>query len=180
VFSVANFYMLRRNYGAAISRYKEVMTKYADYSKMPNTLYNLAEALKGAGNPEEAVIYYARVITEYPLSERVDAAKEQLTALKEPIPEPNPVALARAQQASHDDQGLLGKMIRMFKSRPAVPTETSAASDASEAGTSNDSAPAPVRGGTTASPAAGGTPANGGGTFTVDPKVDKTESAKKP
>jgi outer membrane protein assembly factor BamD len=178
VYGVASFYMLQRNYSAATSRYKEVMTKYPDYSKMPNTLFNLADALRQAGNDQESVIYYARVVTEHPLSDRVDAAKQRLTALNQPIPDPNPVALARAQQTPREDRSIFTKMFGMFKSRPPVPTETSAATSAEEETTGTDEAPAPVRGGT-ASPT--GTSTGGTSTFTLDPKVvDKPDTTKKP
>src|SRR6185369_10801657 len=100
---IGNFYMLHKNWAAAVSRYKEVMTKYPDYSRLPDTLFNLAEGLRQAGNEKEAVIYYARVVTEHPLSDRTDDAKQRLTSLNEPVPEPNPVALARAQQATRED-----------------------------------------------------------------------------
>jgi hypothetical protein len=155
-----------RNYGAAVSRYKEVMLKYPDFTKMPDTLFNVAEALRNAGNEEEAVIYYARVVTEHPLSEQTGDAKNRLVALNQPIPQPNPVALA----------------VGMFKSRPPVPTDTGAVSDPEEAGAATDSAPAPVRGGTTgaAGSTSGGNAA--GGAFQVDPKVinNKPEPVKQP
>ena len=109
-YAVGNFYMLHRNWAAAISRYKEVMLKYPDYIRAPDTLFNLAEGLRNAGNENEAVIYYARVIMEHPLSGQVPDAKQRLTALKQPIPEPNAVALARAQQSPRDDKSILGKM----------------------------------------------------------------------
>src|SRR5215510_11344655 len=180
VYGVGNFYMLHRNYTAAVSRYKEVMTKYPDYSKMPSALFNVAEALRNAGNEKEAAIYYARVITEHPISEQVNSAKQRLIAMNEPIPEPNPGALARAQQNQREDRGLLAKMIGMFKSRPPVPTDTAAASDAEDASSSSDSAVAPVRGGTT-----GTSGTNSGGnanpsTFNLDPKViEKAGPTKK-
>src|SRR5262245_11825842 len=109
-YGVGNFYVLHRHYAAAVSRYKELMTKYPDYSRMPDTLFNLAEALRHAGNDQEAAIYYARIVMEHPVSDRVGDAKQRLTALNQPIPEPNPVALARAQQTQHDDKSILGKM----------------------------------------------------------------------
>jgi len=170
---VGNFYMLHRNYAAAVSRYKEIATKYPDYSKMPDTLFGLAEALRRAGNDPEAAIYYARIVVEHPVSDRADEAKKHLAALNQPIPEPNPVALARAQQTSHDDKSILGKMFGMFKSRPAVPTETSARSSADEDSSAADSgAPGPVRGGTTGGAAAGSSNTNGSDTnFNINPKV---------
>jgi outer membrane protein assembly factor BamD len=175
---VGNFYMLHRNYAAAISRYKEVMTKYPDYSGMPEALFSLAEALRNAGNEEESVIYYARVITEHPLASRVANAKERLTALNEPIPQPNPVALARAQQFPREERGLFTKVLGMFKSRPPVPTETTAASDPGEANTGEESAPAPVRGGSAGS--GGNSPNVTNTTFTLDPKVGEKPEPKKP
>jgi outer membrane protein assembly factor BamD len=162
VYKIGNFYYLRKAYPAAISRYKEIMTKYPDYSRMPDTLYYLAEALQEGGNNAEAAIYYARIVTDHPLSTRVDDAKHRLTALNVPIPEPNPVALARAQAVVHDDRGVLGKLIDVFYKRPPVSTETAAASTAAQE--EGASAPAGVRGGTS-----GGS--GDSGDFNIDPKV---------
>src|SRR4029079_17254862 len=125
VYNVANFYILHRNYAAAVSRYKEVMLKYPDYSQMPDALFSLAEALRHAGNDKEAAIYYGRIIMEHPISTRVSDAKEHLTAMNQPIPEPSPGAVARAQELAlvrAEDRSILGKMFGMFKSRPPVPT----------------------------------------------------------
>jgi outer membrane protein assembly factor BamD len=167
---VADFYKLHRNYGAAISRYKEVMTKYPDYSRMPDTLFDLADSLHHAGNDKEAAIYYARIVVEHPLSARVTDAKHALTAANEPIPDPNPGALARAQQEVHEDKGVLGRLFGPFKSRPNVPTKTEAASSADDAG-ATDTAPTPVRGGTTGT-SGGAAPAGGNTTsFGIDSKV---------
>ncbi len=177
--SIGDYYMLHRNYAAAVSRYKEITVKYPDYSRMPGTLFNLAEGLRHAGNDQEAAIYYARIITEHPLSDRVDNAKQRLTALNQPIPEPNPVALARAQQLPRDDKSMLGKMVGMFKSRPAVPTETNAKSSAEDA-SSTDTPATPIRGGTSGTSGSTGSGNGNGSSFSVDPKVIDKEPAKKP
>jgi outer membrane protein assembly factor BamD len=164
---VADFYYLRKSYPAAIARYKEIMTKYPDYSRMPESLYYLAESLRYNNNQPEAAIYYARIVTDHPLSGRVDEAKRRLTAMNMPIPEANPVALARAQAATpRDDRGVLGKMIAVFYRRPPVSTETSAASSAAEEEAAT--APASVRGGTSG---AGSGSGDGAGDFSIDPKV---------
>src|SRR5213594_1501310 len=42
VFRIGNFYLLRRSYAAAIDRYKEIAKKYPDFSRTPDTLFNLA------------------------------------------------------------------------------------------------------------------------------------------
>jgi outer membrane assembly lipoprotein YfiO len=162
--SVGNFYYMRKSYPAAVARYKEVMTKYPDYSKMPDTLYFLAESLRLTDNAAEAAIYYARIVTDHPLSARVAQAKQNLIALNVPVPEPNPVALARAKAAiPADDKGVIGKVLNAFIYKSPVSTQTGAASTAAEEEAST-AAPTSVRGGT------GGT-SDGGGGFDINPSV---------
>jgi outer membrane protein assembly factor BamD len=179
---IGDQYFRQGNYIAAISRYKEIMTKYPDYSRMPETLFNFAESLRRAGAEQESISYYARIVTDYPLSQKVADAKHELKALNQPIPEPNPVALARAQ-APRDDQGVLGKMVALLKGRPSVPRDTEAASSAATSEETSEPVSAPVRGGVVASPGngtnAGG---NGSNSFSIDPKIDGKgqQPAKKP
>src|SRR5437588_1395720 len=133
VYKVGTFYYQRKSYPAAVARYKEIMTKYPDYSRMPDTLYYLAESLRLNNNEPEAAIYYSRIVTDHPLSNRISSAKQRLTAMNIPVPEPNPVALARAQaEVPRDDRGVLGKVINGFLHKPAVSTQTAAASSASQ------------------------------------------------
>jgi outer membrane protein assembly factor BamD len=161
---VGNFYYSRKAYPAAIARYKEIMTKYPDFSRMPDALYYLAESLRQSNNEAEAAVYYERIVTDHPLSNRVAPAKQQLVALKVPIPEPNPVALARAQaEGPHDDDnGVLGKVISAFMHKRVVSTDTAAASSAAQTEEA-EAAPSTVRGGT------GGTGDTGG--FDIDSAV---------
>lgn len=151
VYKVANFYYLKKIYPAAADRYKEVLTKYPDYSGSADVLFYLAESLRRNNNEPESAIYYARIVSEHPLSERVDDAKQRLTTMNMPIPEPNPAALARGPQAPHDEKGVFGKIVSMFSRRPSVSTETDAASV--EDGTAEQ------------------TDDGGSGTFSIDPKV---------
>src|SRR5262249_50276741 len=79
---VGNFYFIsHKDYGAAISRDREVATKYPDYSRMPQTLFSLADGLQHVGNDKEAAIYYSRIVSDHPLSDRVALAKQRLTVL---------------------------------------------------------------------------------------------------
>jgi outer membrane protein assembly factor BamD len=148
VFKIGNFYYLRRSYPAAADRYKEVLTKYPDFSGAPDALFNLAEALRQNNNEPESAIYYARIVSEHPKSERVNDAKQRLTAMHQPIPEPNPVALARAQQTPVE-RGLFAKMFGMFGRRPPVPvTDENVGQEESTSDDDKDT-----------------------GTFSIDPKV---------
>jgi outer membrane protein assembly factor BamD len=153
VYRIGNFYYLKKSYPAAADRYKEVLTKYPDFSGSPEALFHLAEALRQNNNEPESAIYYARIVSEHPRSERVNEAKQRLTAMNRPIPEPNPVALARAQQTPVDDRGILGKMFGMFSRRPPVPVVTDTSEDGSVEQTGDKDT----------------------GTFSIDPKVVQPE-----
>ena len=149
VYKIGNFYYLRKSYPAAADRYREVLTKYPDFFGVPEALFNLAESLRQNNNEPESAIYYARIVSEHPRSERVNDAKQRLIAMNQPIPEPNPVALARVQQAPVEERGLFGKMFGMFGRRPPVPVSTGAsAEDGPGEQTDTDT-----------------------GTFSIDPKV---------
>lgn len=124
VYRIGNFYYLRKSYPAAADRYKEVLTKYRDFSGAPDALFNLAEVLRHNNNEPESAIYYARVVSEYPFSARVNEAKQRLIAMNKPIPEPSPAALARAQQPPLEERGLFARMFGMFSRRPPVPEAT--------------------------------------------------------
>jgi outer membrane protein assembly factor BamD len=182
VAGVGDQYFKKQIYPAASSRYQEVITKYPDYSRMPETLFNLAESLRLTGNEPESATYYSRIVVEHPLSSKVNDAKKRLIDMSIPVPAPNPVALARAQESAHDDNGVLGKFFSVLRSRPPVPTDTAAASTAAAEETSTDSAPTPVRGGVSAGTNTNAGGGNGGnGSFSVDPaKVNKASQPKKP
>jgi outer membrane protein assembly factor BamD len=161
VYKIGNFYYLRKSYPAAADRYREVVTKYPDFSGAPDALFNLAEALRHNNNEPESAIYYARVVSEYPLSERVNEAKQQLTAMNRPIPQPSPAALARAQQTPLEERGVFGRVLGMFSRRPPVPIATTAEGD----GAQTDSNDEQTNSGNKDS-----------GSFSIDPKVVQPEN----
>jgi outer membrane protein assembly factor BamD len=125
-FNIANQYFLRKNYKAAVDRYKEIEEKWPDFSKMADTLYFHAESLRLAKNAESSGTLYAEVVADFPASPRAKMAKQRLIELNFPVPEPNPLAAPRP--ALQSDKNLLGKTVGVFKSHPTVPVSTSAAS----------------------------------------------------
>jgi hypothetical protein len=134
-------------------------------------LFSLADGLQHVGNDKEAAIYYARIVSDHPLSDRVSLSKQRLTALNEPIPEANPAALARAQQQNREEpSGVLGKLLLTLRPRPAVSDKTGAASDAKAEEASADTV-GPVRGGTVSNTTARPGATNDGSNFNIDPKV---------
>ena len=122
---IANQYFHQRNYKASIDRFNEIESKFPDFSKMDEVLFRHAESLRLTENGEAAGKYYAEVVSDYPMSKYVKDATLHLMELSLPVPPPNPAALQRPLQP---DKSLLGKTVGAFKSHPAVPAETGAAS----------------------------------------------------
>lgn len=129
VLKIANFYSTIRSNVAAIDRYREVLEKYPDFKKMPEVLYRMSETMRRSDNEGESIIYYARIIRDHPLSDRVEEAKERLKALNQPIPAVNTAALERAEASPPTEgRGLFGRMFGILGRRPDISTETTAAS----------------------------------------------------
>jgi len=151
-FRIANQYFLRRLYPASIDRYREIEEKWPDFSKMDLNLFELAESyrLNNPPNLELAGKYYAEVVRDYPLSTRAKQAKDRLEQMNLPVPAPNPIALA--PRSPQNDKGIFGKTFGVFKSHPAVPTDTNASSVRDPDSKDNSN--------------------SGKGSFSVDPKVN--------
>ena len=123
---ISNQYYHQKNYKATIDRLSEIELKYPDYSKMDVVLFTHAESLRLTENAEGAGKLYAELVSDYPMSKFVKDATQHLMELNLPVPPPNPAALQRTP--TQPDRSVLGKTVGAFKSKPAVPTETGAAS----------------------------------------------------
>lgn len=121
-YKVAKFYFTRGANPAARSRFEEILQKYPDFSEGDSVLWDLAQTLHRLKAPKDAVPYYARIITDYPLSPLVDDAKEQLTAMHQPVPRPTKAMLARAKadQAQRRGRDPLLKLGSLMSSGPDV------------------------------------------------------------
>ncbi len=96
-FRIAQFYYSKRAYPAARSRLQEIAESYPNFSKADAALWYLGRSLEALRRPKEAAGFYARVITEHPLSTYIEPVKERLAALNHPIPRPTRAVLARAE-----------------------------------------------------------------------------------
>ncbi len=83
----------------------------------------MAESYRKVEENQSASTYYAQIVRDFPLSDNVGDAKKRLVELKSPIPDPNPLALNRAQQGS-EGGGMFGWL---FGGGRNVSTETQAA-----------------------------------------------------
>jgi len=125
-YGISKQYFKNKNYPASIDRFKEIASKFPDFSKMDEVLFYYAESLRLTESADAAGKFYAEVVSDYPLSKYVKPASERLMELNLPVPPPNPAAMSRVP-AQQPDKGLFGKTVGAFKSHPAVPPNTGAA-----------------------------------------------------
>ncbi|MGA7617610.1 MAG: outer membrane protein assembly factor BamD [Thermoanaerobaculia bacterium] len=79
---VAEFYMKRGRYKAAMTRLNQVIDSYPDYEHRDQVFFDLATSLSHLGRKGEARLYYERIVSEFPKSDLANRAKEKLQDTK--------------------------------------------------------------------------------------------------
>ncbi len=121
-YKVAKFYYMKHANLAARSRFQDIAEKYPNFSRADSAMWYLGQTLERLKKQDEAASYYARIITDHPLSPYVVDAKERLVALHQPIPHPTKAMLARAQAdaARRPRRDVFEKFGGMMSSSPDV------------------------------------------------------------
>ncbi len=74
----------------AQARFRDILDKYPNFSFMDEVLYKLAVTYQIEEETDQAAKYFQEIVRDYPNSEYVEKAKEQLNLMGAEIPEPNP------------------------------------------------------------------------------------------
>src|ERR1700728_983264 len=123
-FVVGNFYWKREMNPAAANRLNALVDQYPLFSDSGEALYEAGDAYSKMGPRfrKQAGEMFARVLREYPLSNRADDAKRRLQDMEMPIPQADPNALARAkfEQANYHRQGVMSDMTSWMRGTPDV------------------------------------------------------------
>jgi len=151
-FGIGRFYYLRESYPASIARLRSLLEKYPLYSRADEAAYLLGQNYEGQmarmratptcdvkGLPrgcaseaakakyaeqftKDAAQAYDKIITRYPLMDRVDDARRRLAALHQPIPRPTKAAVAqnKAEIASRGESTMMQRMSGLIKKGPDV------------------------------------------------------------
>ena len=84
------------------SRFREIIDKYPHFGYMDEVLYKLANTYVVEEETDQAARYFQAIVRDYPNSEYVDKAKEQLELIGATIPEPDPdrMTITRPEDAS--------------------------------------------------------------------------------
>ena len=122
-FRVAEFYYIRNAYKAAGARLLELTNRYPLYSEADRANWMLAQIYEKTEHNDVAARYYARIVKDYPQSSLTGDAKAKLTKFGMPVPQPDPVALARMQkeqEAARNRPNILRRSMGVLKSGPDV------------------------------------------------------------
>lgn len=93
---IANFYYKQSvdykkgGLKGAQSRYREILDKYPNFNFMDEALFKLAVTYILEEETDQAARYFQQLVRDYPNSEYVEKAKEQLELIGATIPQPNP------------------------------------------------------------------------------------------
>jgi outer membrane protein assembly factor BamD len=112
-FVTGEFYHKRGSNAAAANRYKALVDQYPLYSKADEALWEEGDSYARMGprfRPMEGEALQ-KLVREYPLSPRADAARKRLQSLEIPVPEADPAAVARMKQ-DQENRGKAGMVSR--------------------------------------------------------------------
>jgi outer membrane protein assembly factor BamD len=123
-YRVGSFYYSKGVYYSAANRLQGIANHYPLFSKADEGLWKLGDSYQRLGPRarDRSAEAYSKLVREYPLSPYADAAKERLTALEKPIPDPDPVALARQKYELEnlEKPGMMSHFWGMFRKSPDV------------------------------------------------------------
>src|SRR2546425_604068 len=116
------FYHTKGSYPAAVNRLQAVVDQYPLFSDADEALWQLGDSYSRMGDRFEskAAAAYSHIVKDYPLSDRVQEATQKLQALKQPVPEADPVAYARMkyETENRDKVGMMSHLWGIFKHSP--------------------------------------------------------------
>jgi outer membrane protein assembly factor BamD len=123
-FVVGNFYWKREMNPAAANRLNALVDQYPLYSKAGESLYEAGDSYSKMGPRfrKQAGDMFARIVRDYPLSERAEDAKHRLEDLELPVPPVNQAAYDREkfEIENYKHPSLLNRSTAWIHSGPDV------------------------------------------------------------
>lgn len=123
-FRVGTFYHTKGSHPAAANRLQALVDHFPLYSQADQALWQLGDSYSKLGPRfrSKAGDAYTRIVRDYPLSPLTEEAKNRLGQLEMPIPEADPVALARMkyEQENYTKPGMMSPLWGVMKKSPNV------------------------------------------------------------
>ncbi|MBM3726759.1 MAG: outer membrane protein assembly factor BamD [Acidobacteria bacterium] len=121
-FRVGAFYHGKGSFPAAANRLQAAVDAYPLYSGADSALYQLGDSYSKMGNRfrEKAGQAYSRLVRDYPLSDFAEEAKGALKQMELPVPEADPVAVARMKYEleNRPKAGIMSPVTGIFSKSP--------------------------------------------------------------
>jgi outer membrane protein assembly factor BamD len=121
-FRVGALYQHKGSYPAASNRFQALTDQFPLFSKADEALWQMAETYHRMGDKFEnqQAGAYTKIVKDYPLSVHAEDAKAQLMAMKRPVPEVDPVQLARQkyENENHSRPKLPTRALSVFSGKP--------------------------------------------------------------
>lgn len=121
-YRVGSFYYTKGVYYSSANRLQALTDHFPLYSRADESLFKLGDSYSKMGPKfrNKAGAAFARIVREYPLSPLAEDAKRRLKQMEQPIPEPDPVALARQQYelANRTKPGMMSHFWGVFRRGP--------------------------------------------------------------
>jgi len=81
-FVIGGFYYKRKNYLGAADRYRVILDKFPQFSHTEDTLFLLGNCLVKTLNPDEAKLYFVRLVQEFPNGKHAREAQARLKEIQ--------------------------------------------------------------------------------------------------
>src|ERR1043165_7917565 len=101
------------------NRLAEIVEKYPNFCLMDEVLFRLGSTFQEEEEPDEAAKLYQQLVRDYPNSEYVDKAKDQLNVIGAPIPNPDPI---KKDIAPCEKLGFMANMMQQISGNANVTT----------------------------------------------------------
>ncbi len=126
-FRVGTFYYKKGSFPAAANRLQGLADHFPLFSASDEALWELGDSYMKMGSRfrDKAGAAYSKIVRDYPLSPRAEEARQQLQQMELPIPEADPVAVARMKYEAENStkQGFMQQSTGFMRRGP----DTSAA-----------------------------------------------------
>ncbi len=123
-YRTGHFYHNKGSHPAASNRLQALTDHFPLYSQSDQALWELADSYGKMGPRfrDRQIAAFSKIVRDYPLSPRVEDAKQELAKLEAPIPEPDPVAYARMKYELENRKrpGVLSPVWGALQKRPNV------------------------------------------------------------
>jgi outer membrane protein assembly factor BamD len=119
---VGTFYHTKGNNYAAANRLQGITDQFPLYSAADDALWMLADSYRRMGDrfENQQAAAFSKIVRDYPLSDHVPASKDRLQAMNRPVPEADPVAMARMKYEleNREKQGRMSRVWGVFAQHP--------------------------------------------------------------